>query len=292
MRGRRSERLIANRQSPIGNNSPVLSLTWTILAGVGAGSLGALLGLGGGIFLVPVLDHILGGDFHAARTMSLIAIIATSCFVSLASSGRRYLNIRLAMLLQVLTVVGATIGNYIHLSDRISRLVFALTAFVAAAAMIAKRDQRNVIFNPTTSAGWLDGELHDQDTQALAAYRVKRLPLGLAVAFIAGILSTLVGVGGGILVVPVLNSVCGVPIRVAAATSAFVLGGTAVPGIIGGYAAGHLAQPVLAAGAVLGVLGGSRAGFWIGARSGVRSLKLLMAAVLVVFGIRYIALVW
>ena len=269
----------------------MLPLALTILAGIGAGCLGALLGLGGGVFLVPVLDHVLG-DFHAAKTMSLIAIIATSCFVSLAASGRRFLNVRLAMLLQMLTVAGATAGNYVHLSDWTSRLIFACTVFVAAAVMIAKRDQRNVIAAPATPAGWLDDELHDQETDAVVAYRVRRLPLGLAISFIAGILSTLVGVGGGILIVPALNSLCGVPIRVAAATSALVLGGTALPGVIGGYAAGYVTQPVVAAGAVVGVLAGSRAGFWVGARSRTRSLKLLMAAVLAIMGVRYIALIW
>lgn len=262
-----------------------------MLAGAGAGCLGALLGLGGGIFLVPVLDYVMGGDFHAAKTISLVAIIATSCLVTLASSGRRFLNLRLAMFLQMFTVVGATAGNLLTLADRPSRLVFAFTALVVAVVMMAKRHQRNVIHGSDIDVGSFGGRFHDDDTKEDVAYRVRRLPLALVVAFAAGVLSTLVGVGGGVLVVPVLNTWCGVPIRVAAATSALMLGITAVPGVIGGYSAANLAQPMLAAAGVLGVLAGSRAGFWIGARSRVKSLKTMLALVLVIMAVRYLVMV-
>jgi uncharacterized membrane protein YfcA len=265
----------------------VLSVVFTMLAGAGAGCLGALLGLGGGMFLVPVLDSVLHGDFAAAKTISLVAVIATSSFVTLASHGRRFLNLRLAMLLQMFTVIGATAGNAVTLGNRPSRLVFAVTAIVVAVIMMMRRHQRNVIHDTTIDVGKFGGRFHDDDTREDVAYRVRRLPLGLAIAFAAGVLSTLIGVGGGVLIVPVLNAWCGVPIRVAAATSALVIGVTAVPGVVGGYAAGNLTQPLFAAAGVLGVLAGSRAGFWISARSRVKALKTLLAGVLVVMAVRY-----
>ena len=76
--------------------------------------------------------------------------------------------------------------------------------------------------------------------------------------------------------------------RVAAATSAVILGVTAIPGVADNVALGHLPSPVLAAAGVLGVLVGSRAGFWIGPRVKVRSLKILLALVLSVVAAEYL----
>jgi uncharacterized membrane protein YfcA len=90
------------------------------------------------------------------------------------------------------------------------------------------------------------------------------------------------------ILVPVLNAWCGVPLRVAAVTSAFMIGVTAVPGVVGHYQLGHLTTPELAAGAVLGVLAGARLGLRLSSRAPVRYLKLLMAGLLVTVGLMYI----
>jgi hypothetical protein len=83
------------------------------MVGIGAGGLGALLGLGGGIFLVPFLNIALGLPLAQAMAISLVTVIATSNFVSLASAGQKTANVRLAMLLQVVSAVGAIGGTYI-----------------------------------------------------------------------------------------------------------------------------------------------------------------------------------
>ena len=97
---------------------------FTMLAGVAAGCLGALLGLGGAIFLIPVLDKLLDVPFPIAKTFSLVTVIATSSFVSLAPAGRQLVNIRLAMVLQMFTVVGAELASHLRLADSTSRLIF------------------------------------------------------------------------------------------------------------------------------------------------------------------------
>jgi hypothetical protein len=261
---------------------------FTMLAGVAAGCLGALLGLGGAIFLIPVLDKLLDVPFPIAKTFSLVTVIATSSFVSLAPAGRQLVNIRLAMVLQMFTVVGAELASHLRLADSTSRLIFGLTAAAGAVAMLLRRHRRNVIHDATIDTGLLGGRLHDADTDEHVSYRVRRLPLALVVSIGAGVLSTLVGVGGGIIIVPALNIWCGVPLRVAAATSALMIGVTAVPGVLAGYAAGYLARPALAAAAVLGVLAGSRAGFVISARSRAKELKVFLAGVLLVVAAIYL----
>lgn len=268
----------------------MLTLLFTAVAGVGAGSLGAMLGLGGGIFLVPLLNIALGLPIEAAMAISLVTVIATSNFVSLSSAGRKTANVRLAMVLQVAAAVGALLGLEIlnYIDGRTREQIFGGTALLVAAVMIARLDHRNVLDPAVTDVGLLGGYVEDPDTGRAVAYRLKRLPFALGVTFVAGIISSLAGVGGGILVVPALNSWCGVPMRVAAATSAVILGVTALPGVIDYYARGYLTMPELAAAAVLGVLGGSRLGFWISARVKVRSLKILMAIILAGVALEYL----
>lgn len=265
---------------------------FTFLAGIGAGSLGALLGLGGGIFLVPFLNIVLEIPIAQAMAISLITVIATSNFVSQASAGRRLSNVRLAMVLQLVAAVGAIAGTYIldYISLRTREQIFGGTALLVAAVMLSRLNQRNILPGHIRDVGLLGGWVPDADSGELVAYRLKRLPVAVGVAGGAGIISTLTGIGGGVLVVPALNSWCGVPMRVAAATSAVILGVTAIPGVVDNFISGHMTRPLLAASAVLGVIAGSRLGFWIGSQVTVRSLKILMAAVLSIVAIEYLML--
>lgn len=275
------------------------SAALTMLAGIGAGSLGALLGLGGGIFLVPMLDVVVGLPFRTAAGISLMTVVATSSFVSLDDNSRRYVNPRLAVLLLTQTVLGATAARLLVtpradgqpiLSDLVSGRIFGVTTLVVAIVMLHRLQRRNVIRDPLAEVGVLGSRFHDPDSGGEIGYRVSRLPLALALALLAGVISTVVGVGGGLLLVPALNSWCGVPMRAAAATSVLMIGVTAVPGVVGHYVDGYLTQPGLEASAVLGVLAGSRVGFWIGARSRVFILKLLMIGILTGVGSIYLFL--
>jgi uncharacterized membrane protein YfcA len=268
----------------------MLNVAFAALAGVGAGSLGSMLGLGGGIFLVPLLDLGLGLPIENAKAISLVTVIATSNFVALSSAGRKAANPKLAVLLQALAVAGALAGLQVldYVDARTHELIFAGTALLVATVMVSRLNARNVLPIGITDVGLLGGRIDDPDTGAEVAYRVKRVPLVLVVTFGAGVISSLAGVGGGVLVVPALNSWCGVPMRVAAATSAVVLGVTALPAVVDYYSRGFLTMPEMAAASVLGVLAGSRAGFLISARVRVRSLKILMAVILAVVAAKYL----
>jgi hypothetical protein len=216
-------------------------------------------------------------------------VIGTSTSVSLASSSRSLVNTRLGIVLALVSVWGATMGNY-RLDDLTEfwfKRIFGATALVVAVVMLARLGRRNILTGEGIEVGTLGGRFHEQESGGEVAYRVRRLPVALAASFAAGMLSTLIGVGGGIVIVPVLNSWCGVPLRAAAATSAFLIGITAVPGVIGHYRMGYLTLPALAAAAVLGVFAGTRGGLWVSARAPVRSMKTLMAGILAVVGVWY-----
>lgn len=258
-------------------------------AGGAAGCLGALLGIGGGVFLVPFLNLVLGLPFKEAVATSLVTVIATSSVVSAGTAGKQLINLRLGMLLEVATAAGGLAGGLlvVFIADHTLQVMFAIVTAAIAVVMFQRRDRRNVILDRDAHPGRLGGQYHEAESGGIVTYRVKRLPLGLVVSFIAGNISSFFGIGGGILKVPALNAWCGVPLRAAAATSALMIGVTAVASVPLYYAAGYIVEDV-AASSVLGVLAGSWLGFWISHHARVRWLKLLMAAVLAAVSFSYL----
>lgn len=267
----------------------MLTVLSVMLVGGAAGCLGALLGLGGGIFLVPYLNLVVGLPIRAAVAISLVTVIATSSVTSANAAQRHLINLRLGMMLEAFTAPAALAGALWAqaVPESALRTTFAITAAVIAVVMLSRLNRRNVILEDDIDVGLFGGRFHDTETSAIVAYRPKRLPVAAVTSAAAGLLSGLVGIGGGIVKVPVLNSWCGVPIRVAAATSAFMIGVTGVSGAIIYYAYGHL-LPDYAAASVVGVLLGGKLGLWLGPRAKVRWLKLLMAGVLVLVALSYL----
>lgn len=263
---------------------PLATPAAVMAAGALFGALGALLGIGGGVFLVPFFVLALDLPIHQAIGTSLLTVIATSSAIS--GGARELINIRLGLLLEVATVAGSLVGGITAalLAPETLALVFALATFGIAIVMLTRLDVRNVIFDETIQPGELGGRFWEAESGREVVYRVRRLPVALVGSFVAGNLSTLLGIGGGIVKVPMLNAWCGVPMRAAAATSAFMIGVTASSGAIIYYGRGAVV-PVLAAAAVLGVRMGSSAGLRLGAKARARWLKLLMSIVLMIVSV-------
>jgi uncharacterized membrane protein YfcA len=258
----------------------VTAVLVTIAAGGVAGVFGSLLGIGGGVFLVPFLNLGLGLPIRTASAVSLISVIATSSVTSAPRGRLRLVNLRLGMVLEVFTTAGGFAGVLFvnQVSERAIQWVFGVVMACVALVMVSRLDRRNVIADARADTGALGGRFHDHDTGGEVSYRFRRPGVGFAASFAAGFVSTL-GIGGGVLTVPAMNAWCGVPLRVAAATSALMIGATAVVGSINYFLRGDV-DAHLAAAAVVGVLLGSRGGAALGARTRARGLKLLMAAVL------------
>jgi uncharacterized protein len=142
------------------------------------------------------------------------------------------------------------------------------------------------VLEASADPGLLGGRYFDEESSRPVVYRVKRLPIALTASVAAGVVSGSLGIGGGILKVPMLNAWCGVPMRAAAATSALMIGVTALASVPIQYAHGFV-QPPLGAAAVLGVLVGSRLGLRYAGRARSRSVKLLMAMVLLLVSAVY-----
>ena len=255
-------------------------------AGVLAGALGIMLGLGGGIFLVPLLSLALGFSLRSAAAISLMTVIATSSAVASARAGQHLMNLRFGMLLEVATAAGSLLGGITaqFVSETTLQRTFGVVAVLVAIVMLTRINRRNVITDPDIDPGRFGGRFYDADSGKTVTYRIRRMPLAIGASFVAGNLSSLLGIGGGVIKVPVLNAWCGMPMRAAAATSAMMIGVTATGGAIIYYGHGDL-QPLAAAPAILGVQVGSWIGTRLGERTSVTWLKGLMVAILLIVSV-------
>jgi len=250
-----------------------------LLVGLGltAGLLGALLGLGGGIIIVPLLTLVFNLPLTAAVGTSLLCVVATSI-----GAAARYLalgrtDVRLGITLQGPGVVGAAAGGLLGgvLSDRLVSGLFAAVLVFAGAAMVRGLGVRRGV----RVAEEPDDPTAPDGTGA-PAYRGKRLPSAVGGSALAGGVAGLLGVGGGVLNVPIIHLWMGAPMTVAVATSNLIIGVTAASAAYVYLFRGDV-DPAVAGPVVLGVLAGSATGArvapWIRGRW-------LMAVFVVVLG--------
>src|SRR6476660_5332283 len=160
--------------------TPSLALI-IFVAGAVAGSLGALLGLGGGVFLVPFLNLVLNLPIKAAAAISLTTVIATSSAVTAGKAGKQLINIRFGMLLEVATVAGSLLGGVTAqlLAQTTLQRLFGVVSSIVAVIMLGRLQRRNVILDPDADPGTLGGRFYEDESGATVTYRVKRLPVAL-----------------------------------------------------------------------------------------------------------------
>jgi uncharacterized membrane protein YfcA len=233
---------------------------WLFAIAAGAGMVGGMLGMAGGIFVVPILTLFGGVDFHTAVGASLVSVIACSCATATPFLRAGLTNLRLAIVLETATTTGALTGVVLAgvLAVPVLQGLFAAILVVSAYQMRARR--RVVV----ASAGGPD-PLHLASTYPEAGadvpYVVERVPLGLGLMYGAGMLSALLGIGSGVLKIPAMDSALRLPIKVSSATSSLMIGVTAAASAGVYFVRGEL-DPVFVGPIVLG----SVAGAWVGAR--------------------------
>lgn len=269
-----------------------LDLMLYAFTGALTGMVGALLGLGGGVFLVPLLALGFHLEPRTAVAASLVAVIASSTATTILNMKRGLVNIPLAFTLLLATSASAKWGATIaeHVATQTLYAIFAGTLFAIAAIVTLRSRTRNVLEDATMEVGRLGGRVIEEGRTL--SYVMKRLPFALVLALMAGAISGLLGVGGGVILVPILNSFCGIPIRVAAATSAFMIGPTAAISAIHYLHRGDM-NPQITAAIALGTLPGSALGTWLSRRMPVQSIKGILATSLILVALRLsIAAFW
>jgi uncharacterized membrane protein YfcA len=266
----------------VGIETLLILLVASILIGI----IGSMLGIGGGIFLIPIMTLGLAIDIKVAAATSLVTIIVTSSTSASGYLKDGFVNVGLGMFLEMFTVTGAIIGAVlvVYLRPDIIEVIFGIVLIYAAFYMRLSKDVacRSVTKDSAVKRSRFTGRFYDRSSDQTLEYDVKDLPKGAGASFVAGNLSGLIGVGGGIVMVPAMNLWMGVPMKAASATSTFILGVTAVASALV-YLSNGLMAPVITAVAAIGI--------FIGAMLGTRTMpKITGGALRTVFSITIIAI--
>lgn len=264
--------------------SPLEFTLLVFLSSIAAGFVGSLLGLGGGIIVIPVLTLIFHINIRYAIGASIVSVIATSSGAAAAYVREHMANLRVAMLLELGTTTGALSGAYLagFLEGRWLYIIFSVVMGYSALAMFQKRHSNpNAPVPDDRLADRLN--LHsayfDESTGETIAYRVTHTKLGLFLMYIAGVVSGLLGIGSGSLKVPAMDLAMHLPIKVSSATSNFMIGVTAAASAGVYFTRGDI-DPFIAAPVAMGVLIGALAGSKLLGRIKSNSIRLAFVAVL------------
>jgi len=257
-----------------------------------AGLVGAVFGLGGGILIIPFLTLVEGVPLPFAVGASIVSVIATSSASAATYVQDRLTNLRLGMFLEVGTVLGAITGAFVaaFLAPGILLVLFGVLLIYASAIMIAGRkvdSPSGVVPDRVSRNLRLGGEYFDPAAGATNRYEVTNTLKSLGISGISGVVSGLLGVGGGIIGVPTMNLLSKVPVKVASATSNFMIGVTAAASSSVYFVRGDV-QPLLVAPLMIGVVIGAAVGTRLLRRTPPLRIKLLFAILLVAVSIAMI----
>ncbi|HLY30278.1 MAG TPA: sulfite exporter TauE/SafE family protein [Ktedonobacterales bacterium] len=236
-----------------------------------AGLVGALVGLGGGVFIVPILTLVFGLPFPVAAGASIVSVIATSSGAAAAYVRDHITNLRVGMFLEIATTLGALCGAILvsFLPVGILFLVFGAVLLASGLSLIAKHAEElpvGVRNDRLAVALALAGTYPDEQLGREVHYQVARTPLGFAMMYLAGLISGLLGIGSGVFKVLALDTAMRLPMKVSTTTSNFMIGVTAAASV-GIYLARGQIDPLVAAPVALGVV--------LGATIGARTLARL-----------------
>ena len=265
--------------------------------GLVAGILGSALGVGGGFLIVPILTLALGLPIKVAIASSLVAIAANSCTAAGIYTKARLTNIKLGLLLETVTIPGAIIGGFIAaiIAPSILSVIFGLALIYAAYTMITPKyltSEDNMSTNNSISrnstidnlSGSLANSYHDQNLGKVVTYQVSRVPAGLGAGLFSGVLSSLLGIGGGVINVPAMHLIMGVPIKAAIATSTFIITITAAAGALIYHYHGYI-YPFIIAPLAIGIVIGARIGVELTQRARGILLKRIFGIFLIIIAI-------
>jgi len=248
-----------------------------------AGFFGSLVGLGGGIIVVPALTLIYGIDIRYAIGASIVSVIATSSGAAAAYVREGMTNLRTAMLLEIGTTTGAVSGAFLAgiLHGPWLYVIFGGMLAASAVAMLLRLSDSD---RPLPPDAWADrlrlhGSYLDASQHKEIQYRVAHTKLGLFLMYLAGAVSGLLGIGSGVLKVPAMDLAMRIPIKVSTATSNFMIGVTAAASA-GVYFARGDVDPFIAAPVALGVVLGAVIGSRVLARIDNRMLRMVFVAIL------------
>lgn len=251
-----------------------------------AGLLGALTGLGGGIIVVPMLTLLFHVDLRYAIGASLVSVIATSSGAAAAYVREGYTNVRVGILLEVATTIGALVGAALAgiIPTSALAILFGLVLLYTAYRSMQQRTEHAILTTPHKWSVRLRLDSTYPTAEGLQPYSVDRVPQGFAIMGIAGILSALLGIGSGIVKVLAMDQMMRLPFKVSTTTSNFMIGVTAAASA-GVYLHRGYIDPTIAFPVMLGVLCGALLGARILGTANTKRLRQLFTIVVVVMAL-------
>jgi uncharacterized protein len=258
-----------------------------------AGFVGALVGLGGGVFIVPILTLVFHVPFTAAIGASIVSVIATSSGAAAAYVKDRMTNLRVGMFLEVATTLGAICGALIStvLDPTILFIVFGVVLLISALPLLMRLGEelpRDVVNHKWAEKLHLPGSYPDRRTHQDVAYHVAHIRWGFSMMYVAGLISGLLGIGSGTFKVLALDTAMRLPMKVSTTTSNFMIGVTAAASAGIFFQRGDI-DPVIAAPVALGVLVGATVGAKILTRMSNVWLKKVFVPVIVLVALNMLA---
>lgn len=256
-----------------------------LLVSILAGIFGALLGLGGGILLIPILQIFFHIPLHTAMGASLISVIATSSGAAVAYVRDHISSIRVGMFLEIATTTGAVTGAFIaaHVSTMLLDIVFGLVLLFSSYSMLQRHSAElpeNVQEHPWAKTLRLNGSYYDATLGHDVDYKVAGIPGGLGMMYVAGLLSGLLGIGSGTFKVLGMDIFMKLPFKVSSSTSNFMIGVTAAASA-GFYFTKGWIDPRISGPVAIGVLIGALLGARLMVQLRSRTLRMVFIPVLV-----------
>jgi len=229
-----------------------------------AGFVGALVGLGGGVFIVPILTLVFHVPFTAAIGASIVSVIATSSGAAAAYVKDRLTNLRVGMFLEVATTMGAICGALLStlLDPTILFIVFGVVLLISALPLVMRLGEElpsGVANHKWAEKLHLPGTYPDRRTRQDVSYHVAHIRWGFSMMYVAGLISGLLGIGSGTFKVLAMDTAMRLPMKVSTTTSNFMIGVTAAASAGIFFQRGDI-DPAIAAPVALGVLLGATLG--------------------------------
>jgi uncharacterized membrane protein YfcA len=260
------------------------------VASLGAGLIGSLVGLGGGVFIVPLLTLVFGLPIHEAIGASIVSVIATSSGAAAAYVRDRMTNMRVGMFLQVSTIIGAITGAFLAVIAPTGALflIFGVVLFVSAVPLVFKVGEE--LPQGVNSDRWakllsLDGSYPDKRLGREVLYQVTRVPLGFSMMYVAGLISGLLGIGSGTFKVLAMDTAMRLPMKVSTTTSNFMIGVTAAASAGIYFERGDI-HPLVAAPIALGMVAGATLGAKTLARLSNTTIRKIFIPLLVLIALQ------
>jgi len=235
-----------------------------LLSSIFAGLIGALVGLGGGVFIVPILTLGFHVPFTLAIGASIVSVIATSSGAAAAYVKDRMTNLRVGMFLEIATTLGAICGALLStfLDAQVLFIVFGLVLLISALPLLTRLGEEwpeGVKNHRWAEKLRLPSTYPDRRTHADVPYHVAHIKSGFSMMYVAGLMSGLLGIGSGTFKVLAMDTAMRLPMKVSTTTSNFMIGVTAAASAGIFFQRGDI-DPVIAAPVALGVLFGATAG--------------------------------